>query len=133
MSKDVPLIPHWIDGQRVESAGNNAPVYNPATGEVQSHVALADEALVQKAIESARAGYEAWSETSMAKRQNVIFKFRELLNERKSELAKIITAEHGKVLTDAAGEVCGSPMIGEASAIRGSDARGTEALRPGVP
>ncbi|WP_120003006.1 CoA-acylating methylmalonate-semialdehyde dehydrogenase [Nesterenkonia muleiensis] len=105
MSNDVPVIPHWIDGQRVESAGNTAPVHNPATGAVQAHVALADEALIQKAIESARAGYEVWSETSMAKRQTAIFTFRELLNERKSELAKIITAEHGKVLSDAMGEI----------------------------
>ncbi|RGE20693.1 CoA-acylating methylmalonate-semialdehyde dehydrogenase [Leucobacter sp. wl10] len=106
MSTDLPVIPHWIDGARRESAsGRTAPVYNPATGEVQAHVALADEAEIAEAVSSARRGFELWSEMSMAKRQNVIFKFRELLNARKSELGAIITAEHGKVLSDAMGEI----------------------------
>lgn len=106
MSTDLPVIPHWIDGARRESAsGRTAPVYNPATGEVQAHVALADEAEIAEAIASAQRGFELWSEFSMAKRQTVIFKFRELLNERKTELAAIITSEHGKVLSDAMGEI----------------------------
>jgi malonate-semialdehyde dehydrogenase (acetylating)/methylmalonate-semialdehyde dehydrogenase len=106
MSTDLPVIPHWIDGARRESAsGRTAPVYNPATGEVQAHVALADEAEIAEAIASAQRGFELWSEFSMAKRQTVIFKFRELLNERKPELAAIITSEHGKVLSDAMGEI----------------------------
>ncbi|QZY50796.1 CoA-acylating methylmalonate-semialdehyde dehydrogenase [Leucobacter tenebrionis] len=106
MTTDLPIIPHWIDGARRESAsGRTAPVYNPATGEVQAQVALADEAEIAEAIASAQRGFELWSEFSMAKRQAVIFKFRELLNERKPQLAAIITAEHGKVLSDAMGEI----------------------------
>ncbi|QIM17572.1 CoA-acylating methylmalonate-semialdehyde dehydrogenase [Leucobacter coleopterorum] len=102
----TPVIPHWINGARREStSGNTAPVYNPATGEVRAQVALANEAEIAEAIESARRGFEIWSEFSIAKRQTILFKFRELLNARKGELAGIITAEHGKVLSDAMGEI----------------------------
>lgn len=106
MSTELPVINHWIDGALRESkSGSTAPVYNPATGQVQANVALADQAEIDEAIASAQRGFEVWSEFSMAKRQTVIFKFRELLNERKPELAKIITSEHGKVLSDAMGEI----------------------------
>ena len=107
MSTDsLPVIPHWIDGaRRASTSGRTAPVFNPATGEVQAHVALADEAEIAAAIASATRGFEAWSAFSMAKRQTVIFKFRELLNARKGELAEIITREHGKVVSDAMGEI----------------------------
>ncbi|GAB2557593.1 CoA-acylating methylmalonate-semialdehyde dehydrogenase [Leucobacter ruminantium] len=106
MSTELPVINHWIDGAIRESkSGSTAPVYNPATGQVQANVALADQAEIDEAIASAQRGFEVWSEFSMAKRQTVIFKFRELLNERKPELAKIITSEHGKVLSDAMGEI----------------------------
>ncbi|GAA2186808.1 CoA-acylating methylmalonate-semialdehyde dehydrogenase [Leucobacter alluvii] len=107
MSTDsLPVIPHWIDGaRRASTSGRTAPVFNPATGEVQAHVALADEAEIAAAISSATRGFEAWSAFSMAKRQTVIFKFRELLNARKGELAEIITREHGKVVSDAMGEI----------------------------
>lgn len=103
---ELPIIPHWIDGARRESAsGITAPVYNPATGQVQAHVAIADQAEIDAAIASAQRGYEIWSEFSMAKRQTVIFRFRELLAERKADLAAIVTREHGKVLSDAMGEI----------------------------
>ena len=107
MSTDtLPVIPHWIDGARTASAsGRTAPVYNPATGEVQARVALADDAEIAAAIASANRGFEAWSAFSIAKRQTVIFAFRELLNARKRELAEIITREHGKVVSDAMGEI----------------------------
>jgi len=106
MTTELPVIPHWIDGARHESrSGRTAPVFNPATGEVQAHVALADQAEIDTAVASAQRGFELWSEFSMAKRQTVLFKFRELLNERKPELARIITAEHGKVVSDAMGEI----------------------------
>ncbi|QYM74900.1 CoA-acylating methylmalonate-semialdehyde dehydrogenase [Leucobacter luti] len=107
MSTDtLPVIPHWIDGARFEStSGRTAPVYNPATGELQAHVALASEAEISAAIQSAQRGFETWSAFSMAKRQTIIFAFRELLNARKGELADIITAEHGKVRSDAMGEI----------------------------
>lgn len=100
------VISHWIDGApRESSSGNTAPVFNPATGAVQAHVALADQAEIDEALVSAQRGYELWSGYSMAKRQNVLFAFRELLNSRKQELAKIITREHGKVVSDAMGEI----------------------------
>lgn len=102
----TPVIGHWIDGAPRESAGRRtAPVHNPATGEVHAQVALAEPADIDAAVASARRGYEVWSEMSMARRQSVIFAFRELLNDRKAQLAAIITREHGKVLSDAMGEI----------------------------
>ena len=103
---ETTVIPHWIDGaRRPSNSGRTAPVYNPATGQVLAQVALADQAEIDEAIASAQRGYEIWSEYSIAKRQTVLFNFRELLNARKPELAKIITAEHGKVVSDAMGEI----------------------------
>ncbi|KQR26102.1 CoA-acylating methylmalonate-semialdehyde dehydrogenase [Microbacterium sp. Leaf151] len=103
---DLPVIAHWFDGAAAPSAsGRTAPVYNPATGAVQAHVALADEAEVDAAIASAERGFAVWSQYSIAKRQGVLFAFRELLNSRKGELAEILTSEHGKVRSDAMGEI----------------------------
>ncbi|WP_019180173.1 CoA-acylating methylmalonate-semialdehyde dehydrogenase [Microbacterium yannicii] len=103
---DARTISHWIDGaERASSSGRTAPVFNPATGAVQAQVALADQAEIEQAIASARRGYAVWSKFSIAKRQTVLFNFRELLNARKRELAEIITAEHGKVVSDAMGEI----------------------------
>lgn len=105
-STDVAVISHWIDGAaRASTSGRTAPVFNPATGAVQSRVALADQAEIDEAIASAQRGFELWSGWSIAKRQTVMFAFREILNARKSELAAIVTAEHGKVLSDALGEI----------------------------
>ncbi|MCP2636027.1 CoA-acylating methylmalonate-semialdehyde dehydrogenase [Microbacterium sp. HD4P20] len=102
----VRTIGHWIDGaERSSESGRTAPVYNPATGAVSAHVALADEADINEAIASAVRGYQEWSSYSIAKRQAVMFNFRELLNSRKRELAELITAEHGKVVSDAMGEI----------------------------
>ena len=106
VATDVRVIPHWIDGApRASQSGRTAPVYNPASGEVSGHVALADEDEIAAAIASAQRGYEEWKNYSIAKRQTVLFAFRELLNARKGELAEIVTAEHGKVLSDAMGEI----------------------------
>lgn len=103
---DVPDISHWIDGaERPSTSGRTAPVYNPATGAVSANVALADQAEIDEAIASAKRGYEVWSKFSIAKRQAVLFNFREILNARKGELAQIVTAEHGKVVSDAMGEI----------------------------
>lgn len=102
----VRTIGHWIDGAAVASHnGSAAPVFNPATGDLSAEVALADAAEIDAAIASAQRGFESWSRTSIAHRQGVLFAFRELLNARRSELAAIITAEHGKVLSDAMGEI----------------------------
>ncbi|KAA9149902.1 CoA-acylating methylmalonate-semialdehyde dehydrogenase [Microbacterium lushaniae] len=102
----VRVISHWIDGaERRSTSGRTAPVFNPATGAVQAEVALADQAEIDEALSSAQRGYQLWSGYSIAKRQAVMFAFRELLNARKQELAEIITAEHGKVVSDAMGEI----------------------------
>lgn len=105
-SPTITMIPHWIDGaERPSSSGRTSPVYNPATGAVSAQVGLADEAEIAEAIASAERGFAIWKEFSIAKRQTVVFTFRELLNARKSELAAIVTAEHGKVISDAMGEI----------------------------
>ena len=100
------VVNHWIDGKEyVSTSGRTAPVYDPALGVVSKQVALANGAEIEAAISNAAAAFPAWAETSLAKRQQIIFNFRELLNARKEELAAIITSEHGKVLSDALGEV----------------------------
>ena len=102
----LPTIQHWINGAPSTSTPTRtSPVFNPALGTATSNVALADDAEINAAIAAAKAAFPGWSNTSIAKRQNIIFKFRELLNERKLELARIITSEHGKVVSDAAGEI----------------------------
>ncbi|MFW2239060.1 CoA-acylating methylmalonate-semialdehyde dehydrogenase [Rhodococcus opacus] len=99
-------IPHWSDGKGFAgTSGNTAPVTNPATGAVTGQVALASVEDARAVIDAAAAAFPAWRDTSLAKRTQVIFNFRELLNARKGELAEIITAEHGKVVSDALGEV----------------------------
>ncbi|WP_295119855.1 CoA-acylating methylmalonate-semialdehyde dehydrogenase [uncultured Leifsonia sp.] len=103
---DLPTITHWIDGTEHPSrSGRTAPVFNPALGVATARVALADQSEIDAAIASAQRGFEVWGQYSIAKRQAVLFAFRELLNARKGELAAIITAEHGKVLSDAMGEI----------------------------
>ena len=102
----LPVVPHWIDGaQRPGASGRTAPVFDPALGVATKEVALADGTEIAAAIASAKAAFPAWRDMSLAKRQAVIFTFRELLNARKGELAAIITEEHGKVLSDALGEI----------------------------
>ncbi|WP_024804204.1 CoA-acylating methylmalonate-semialdehyde dehydrogenase [Nocardia sp. BMG51109] len=99
-------VQHWRDGEIFAGgSGQTAPVTNPATGEITARVALADVADARQVIDAAAAAYPEWRDTSLAKRTQVLFKFRELLDERKPELAEIITREHGKVRSDALGEV----------------------------
>ena len=99
-------ISHWIDNKAFPgNSGATAPVTNPATGEVTGEVALASVEDARAVIDAAAAAFPGWRDTSLAKRTQILFTFRELLNERKGELAEIITAEHGKVVSDALGEV----------------------------
>ena len=103
---NLPVVGHWINGaHKASNSGRTADVYDPALGEVTKHVALANAAEILEAIASAKAAFPAWSNLSLARRQAIIFNFRELLNRKKPELAEIITAEHGKVLSDALGEI----------------------------
>ncbi|WP_280380014.1 CoA-acylating methylmalonate-semialdehyde dehydrogenase [Nocardia wallacei] len=99
-------IAHWIDGKPFEGTGPaTAPVTNPATGVVTGQVALADTADVRVAVAAAAAAFPGWRDASLSRRTQILFRFRELLSERREELAALITAEHGKVTPDALGEV----------------------------
>jgi malonate-semialdehyde dehydrogenase (acetylating) / methylmalonate-semialdehyde dehydrogenase len=115
-------IGHWIDGRVVPgSSGREGPVFNPALGEQTAVVDLASAAEVDAAVASAKAAFPAWRATSLAKRAEVLFNLRELIDGNRKEIAALITAEHGKVLSDAAGEVarglenvefaCGAPHL----------------------
>ncbi|MER7274518.1 CoA-acylating methylmalonate-semialdehyde dehydrogenase [Dactylosporangium sp. NPDC000244] len=99
-------IAHWAAGQIFEgSSGRTADVTNPATGAVSGQVALASVQDAEAVIAGAAAAAQGWARTSIARRTQVLFAFRELLNARREELAAIITAEHGKVHSDALGEI----------------------------
>ncbi|HSO64434.1 MAG TPA: CoA-acylating methylmalonate-semialdehyde dehydrogenase, partial [Ornithinibacter sp.] len=99
-------ITHWVDGAPFEgTSGRLADVTNPATGAVSGRVALAGAGDAEHVIARASAAAPGWAATSIARRTQVMFAFRELLNARKDELAEIVTAEHGKVHSDALGEI----------------------------
>ena len=99
-------ITHWINGKSWNGkTDKKGDVFNPATGLKTGEVDFADIATIDEAINSAHNAFPEWRDTSLTKRAQIIFKFRELLNEKKEELAKIITSEHGKVISDALGEV----------------------------
>ncbi|WP_328415569.1 CoA-acylating methylmalonate-semialdehyde dehydrogenase [Micromonospora sp. NBC_00389] len=115
-------ITHWIGGKAWTGiAQRTGDVYDPATGQVGGQVDFASASDVDEAVTAAREAFSRWRNASLAQRANVMFAFRELLNARKSDLAEIITAEHGKVLSDAAGEIqraleavefaCGIPQL----------------------
>jgi malonate-semialdehyde dehydrogenase (acetylating) / methylmalonate-semialdehyde dehydrogenase len=100
------VVPHFIDGARTTGASvRSSAVFNPATGAVASEVVLADQSDVDLAVASAVKAGREWAESSLATRTKIMFAYRQLLHEHRDELAALITAEHGKVLSDAAGEV----------------------------
>ncbi len=116
------LINHWIDGRMHDTPpARTGPVFNPATGEQAAEVAFAPVAGVDAAVEAAARAYPGWRNTSLAGRQHIMFAFRELLERHKDDMARLITAEHGKTLDDARGEVqrglevvefaCGLPQL----------------------
>ena len=80
-------------------------MYNPATGQQQAHVVIGTASDVDAAVASAARAFEEWGQSSLSRRTKVLFAFRELVNARAQELAELITDEHGKVLSDALGEV----------------------------
>jgi malonate-semialdehyde dehydrogenase (acetylating) / methylmalonate-semialdehyde dehydrogenase len=115
-------IGHRIGGEdSTGSSARSALVYDPATGEPQAEVMLADARDVDRAVAAARAAFETWRDVSLTRRARIMFKFRELLQQNVSELTRIIASEHGKVLDDAKGEVirgievveyaCGVPQL----------------------
>src|SRR5882757_4965324 len=100
------VISHWMNNEPFAGSPNaTAPVTNPATGAVTGEVVLGSVEDARAVIEAAAAAFPAWRDTSLAKRSAALFAFRELLNARKDELARILTSEHGKVVSDALGEV----------------------------
>jgi malonate-semialdehyde dehydrogenase (acetylating)/methylmalonate-semialdehyde dehydrogenase len=99
-------ISHWIDGrEQTGTSGRTAPVYNPATGLVTAEVDLASTAEVGDAVSKAAAAAKQWRTSSLSKRAAVLFAFRQQLSERADELAAVLTSEHGKVHSDALGEI----------------------------
>ena len=115
-------ITHWIDGAHVHSAsGREGPVYDPATGQQTATIGFAADAEVDAAVAAAKAAFPDWRATSLSGRAETMFQLRHLLDAHRDELAATITSEHGKVLSDAAGEVarglenvefaCGIPSL----------------------
>jgi malonate-semialdehyde dehydrogenase (acetylating)/methylmalonate-semialdehyde dehydrogenase len=99
-------ITHWINGKTFDdSAKRHGEIFNPATGDVSKKVAFGTAATVDVAVKAATDAFAEWRHSSLTKRVNVLFAFRELVNINKEKIAALITAEHGKVLSDAAGEV----------------------------
>jgi malonate-semialdehyde dehydrogenase (acetylating)/methylmalonate-semialdehyde dehydrogenase len=120
--REVTAIGHWLDGAHVAgTSGRAGPVYNPALGHQTGEVALASAEEVDRAVASARAAAADWRAVSLAKRAELMFAVREIVSERRGDIARILTAEHGKVGADALGEVarglevieygCGIPTL----------------------
>jgi malonate-semialdehyde dehydrogenase (acetylating)/methylmalonate-semialdehyde dehydrogenase len=118
----LKTIQHRIGGDETPGASTRtAPVWNPATGEQQAQVLLAEPADVHAAVRAARAAFETWREVSVVRRSRVMFAFRELIERHADDLARIVALEHGKVVADAKGEVirgmevvefaCGLPQL----------------------
>jgi malonate-semialdehyde dehydrogenase (acetylating)/methylmalonate-semialdehyde dehydrogenase len=102
----LETVPHWIGGRRVAgSSGRRGPVYNPATGALAREVDFASVAEVDAAVAAARAAFPAWRATSLSKRTDVLFRIRNLVEAHRGDIAALLTAEHGKVPSDALGEV----------------------------
>jgi malonate-semialdehyde dehydrogenase (acetylating)/methylmalonate-semialdehyde dehydrogenase len=105
-SPQLDLVPHWIGGRRVpSSSGRRGPVYNPATGELAREVAFASVEEVDAAVAAARAAFPSWRATSLSKRTEAMFRIRNLVEAHRDDIAAHLTAEHGKVPSDARGEV----------------------------
>lgn len=115
-------ITHWINGQfSTQKAERQGDIYNPATGQITGSVDFASAATIDSAVQVATRAFSEWRHSSLTKRVQILFAFRELVNVNKEKIAALITAEHGKVLSDAAGEVtrglevvefaCGIPQL----------------------
>src|SRR5438874_1139887 len=103
---EVTRISHWIDGQRVEGAsGRSGPVYNPALGVQTGEVDFASVEEVDAAVQSAKRAFESWRTVSLSRRTELFFRIRQLVHDHAEDIARLLTAEHGKVLSDAKGEV----------------------------
>ena len=119
---EMTTLHHFINGKRTAGQGNRCcPIYNPATGKVQSQVPLATAIEIDQAVAAAAAAFVAWSKTPPMQRARVLFRFRDKLEQHQRELAAIVSSEHGKTLDDAVGSVqrgvevvefaCGIPQL----------------------
>jgi malonate-semialdehyde dehydrogenase (acetylating)/methylmalonate-semialdehyde dehydrogenase len=118
----LPRVSHWINGAIVRStSGQSRPVFNPATGEQTKTVDIASVEEIDAAVAAAKAAFPAWRATSLAKRADIMFRIRNAFDSHRDEIGAIITSEHGKVLSDSAGELargienieyaCGVPQL----------------------
>jgi malonate-semialdehyde dehydrogenase (acetylating)/methylmalonate-semialdehyde dehydrogenase len=118
----IKTIPHFLNGEETNGVGERTqPVFNPATGAQSGELRLADAADLEAAVGHAKKAAELWGDISLAKRTAVLFGFRELVAAHINELAELVTSEHGKVLSDAKGEIgrglevvefaCGIPQL----------------------
>ncbi len=98
-------VTHFINGKPVIEQGRTQDLYNPATGSVIGQVAMANKSAVEKAIAAAKSAFPAWSATTPLRRARILFQYKSLLEEHTDELARLITQEHGKTLSDARGSV----------------------------
>src|SRR5437764_15277593 len=102
----VKRISHWIGGRAVPGeSGRSGPVYNPAAGRQTGAVDFASPEEVDRAVQTAKQAFPAWRAQSLSRRTELFFRIRALVHNRREEIAKILTSEHGKVLSDAMGEV----------------------------
>jgi malonate-semialdehyde dehydrogenase (acetylating)/methylmalonate-semialdehyde dehydrogenase len=122
VTTELKLIGHWIGGEPIRGgSGRRGPVYNPATGEQTGEVDFASSEEVSQAVAAAKAAFPAWRQWSLSKRSDLMFRIYNLVEAHREDLARILTAEHGKVLSDATGEVqrgievieyvCGIPTL----------------------
>ncbi len=98
-------IPHFIDGAPLSMPGRTAPVYDPTTGLVQAEVELGDATLLERAVASARDAQPAWAAVNPQRRAQVLFRFKELIEQHMQDLAELLASEHGKVVSDAKGDI----------------------------
>ena len=123
VARETPTLNHFIGGKQVvgASGGRSGVIFDPSTGRVTAHVSFASAEETRAAVKAARNALPAWAQTPPLQRARVLFRFKALLDEHLDELARIITSEHGKVLSDARGEVtrglevvefaCGIPQL----------------------
>ena len=122
ITTELKLIGHWIGGESVRgTSGRKGPVYNPATGEQAGEVDFASVEEIDRAVAAAKAAFPEWRTWSLSKRADLMFRIYQLFDEHRENLARLLTAEHGKVLSDAMGEVqrgieviefvCGIPKL----------------------
>lgn len=98
-------VPHFINGQKVSSKGKKLDIYNPATGNTQGYINVADDEIITQAMTAAKTAFSSWSKTTPIQRAKILFNYKTLLEKNITELAQIITNEHGKTLPESKGSI----------------------------